>query len=338
LVAEERPLETTGFLVGPTTVVAMDPCVHPRFIKTIVVRQGARRSTARITAYGVDQWAFVLTLDQPIEGTRPIEFPTKGTEAPAALVSYYRQDGQMVRVALPWGGQYLETDSGRAFRVLEHQGVALSAQGKPVGLVMNHRLDTDNRWRGNPLTWKSLEAPAFAARLTDLEALTARTLVRVRLSFRSPKATPGQNPMRMRNRGDEESDESATERNELGVLLPGGRVAVLAALKSGVTARLERASIQREGKPPVPAKFIASLRDSEDRFDPSGRPHGAIAPAGRDRCAGRDPIGVFPRVADRRSAGGCATRGLPRAARSRGERHLPLHPRSGAVCVADHPS
>ena len=261
LVADERPLETTGFLVGPTTVVAMDPCVHPRFIKTIVVRQGAHRSTARITAYGVDQWAFVLTLDQPIAGTKPIEFPAKGTEAPAALVSYYRQDGQMVRVALPWGGQYLETESGKALRVLEHQGVALSAQGRPLGLVMNHRLDADNRWRGNPMAWKMIDATAFASQLKELESLTAQALVRVRLSFRSPKVTPGQNPMRARTRGDEESDESATERNELGVLLPGGRVAVLAALKSGLTARLERASIQREGKPPVTAKFIASLRD-----------------------------------------------------------------------------
>ena len=261
LVAEERPLETTGFLVGPTTVVAMDPCIHPRFIKAIVVRQGAHRSTARVTAYGVDQWSFVLTLDQPIPGAKPIEFPVKSAENPAALVSYYRQDGQMVRVALPWGGQYLETESGKAFRVLDHQGVAVSPQGRPLGLVMNHRLESDNRWRGNPMVWKSLEAPAFDARLKDLEALTAQTLVRVRLSFRSPKATPGQNPMRMRNRGDEESDDSATERNELGVLLPGGRVAVLAALKSGVTARLERMSIQREGKPPVSAKFVASLRD-----------------------------------------------------------------------------
>jgi len=261
LVAEERPLETTGFLVAPTTVVAMDPCVHPRFIKTIVVRQGSHRSTARVTAYGVDQWAFVLTLDQPIEGAKPIEFPTKGSDSPAALVSYYRQDGQMVRVALPWGGQYLETESGKSLRVLEHQGVALSAQARPLGLVMNHRLDADNRWRGNPLAWKSLDAAAFAGQLKELESLTARTLVRVRLSFRSPKATPGQNAMRMRNRGDEESDDSATERNELGVLLPGGRVAVLAALKSGVTARLERSSIQREGKPPIPAKFVASLRD-----------------------------------------------------------------------------
>jgi len=261
LVADERPLETTGFLVGPTTVVAMDPCVHPRFIKTIVVRQGAHRSTARITAYGVDQWAFVLTLDQPIAGTKPIEFPVKSTEAPAALVSYFRQDGQMVRVALPWGGQYLETESGKALRVLEHQGVALSAQGHPLGLVMNHRLDADNRWRGNPMAWKMIDATAFASQLKELESLTAQALVRVRLSFRSPKVTPGQNPMRARTRGDEESDESATERNELGVLLPGGRVAVLAALKSGLTARLERASIQREGKPPVTAKFIASLRD-----------------------------------------------------------------------------
>ena len=111
------------------------------------------------------------------------------------------------------------------------------------------------------MAWKMIDATAFASQLKELESLTAQALVRVRLSFRSPKVTPGQNPMRARTRGDEESDESATERNELGVLLPGGRVAVLAALKSGLTARLERASIQREGKPPVTAKFIASLRD-----------------------------------------------------------------------------
>lgn len=265
LVAEERPLETTGFLVGPTTVVAMDPCVHPRFIRSIVVRRGENRSTARVTAYGVQQWAFVLTLDQPIAGTRPLAFPAKGSkasEAPAGLVGYHRQDGQMVRVVLPFGGQFLQTESGQAFRVLDHQGLAVSATGRPLGLVMNHRLDTDQRWRGHPLDWKMIDAAGFTGRLKELEELTARTLVRVRLSFRSPKATPGQNPMRMRTRGDEEADDSATERNELGVLLPGGRVAVLAALRSGITARLERASIQRDGgQPSVPAKFVASLRD-----------------------------------------------------------------------------
>jgi len=264
LVAEERPLETTGFLVGPTTVVAMDPCVHPRFIQSITVRQGKGRTSARISAYGVDQWAFVLTLDEPIAGTRPLTFPakgSKGSEAAAGLVGYHRQDGQMVRVVLPFGGQFLQTESGKAFSVLDHQGLAVSAAGRPLGLVMNHRMDTEQRWRGQPLDWKWIDAAAFAGQLQELEALTARTLVRVRLSFRSPKATPGQNPMRMRTRGDEEADDSATERNELGVLLPGGRVAVLAALRSGVTARLERASIQREGKPPVPAKFVASLRD-----------------------------------------------------------------------------
>ena len=60
-------------------------------------------------------------------------------------------------------GVFLETESGKALRVLEHQGVALSARGHPLGLVMNHRLDADNQWRGNPLAWKMIDATAFAA-------------------------------------------------------------------------------------------------------------------------------------------------------------------------------
>ncbi|NBP24939.1 MAG: hypothetical protein EBU81_10420, partial [Proteobacteria bacterium] len=45
LVAEERPLETTGFLVGPTTVVAMDPsplaveAVQGRTVRTLASSQ-----------------------------------------------------------------------------------------------------------------------------------------------------------------------------------------------------------------------------------------------------------------------------------------------------------
>lgn len=262
LVSEERPLETSGFLVAADTVIAMDPCVHPRFIKTITVRYGTASTTAQVSAYAVDQWSMVLKLDRPILGTTPISFHGKLAETPVGVVNFYRQDGQLIRALLPFGGQFIETPEGSKHRVTEHQGVAVTADGKAVGLVMNHRLDAGDKWRGSPLSWKTIKADEFASRLHDLDSLSEKTLVRVRLSFRSPKATAGQMQGRFRNRSaDEETDDNATERDAIGVVLPGGKVAVLMALKPAVTARLERVSIFAGGNSSVPAKFVASLRD-----------------------------------------------------------------------------
>jgi hypothetical protein len=263
LVSEERPLETSGYLVSADRVVAMDPCVHPRFIREIVVRQGEVRSRARVAGYYVDQWALVLALEKPLAGAIPLKFAPRGSENPAGLVNYYRQDGQMTRVLLPFGGQFIETPEGQRYRVTEHQGVAISGEGRPLGLVMNHRLEPNHSWRGDPLAWRMLKPEEFSATLKDLETLTAQTLVRVRLSFRSPKATPGQSQGgRFRGRGGDDSDEdNSTERDALGVVLAGGRVAVLATLKPSQTARLERMTVF-EGTPEgVPARFVATLRD-----------------------------------------------------------------------------
>src|SRR5687767_10532689 len=37
VVTEDRPFETTGFLVGENEVITADPVVHPRFVKKIAV-------------------------------------------------------------------------------------------------------------------------------------------------------------------------------------------------------------------------------------------------------------------------------------------------------------
>ncbi|MSU32333.1 MAG: hypothetical protein EXS25_06700 [Pedosphaera sp.] len=262
LVAEERPLETSGFLVTSNRVIAMDPCVHPRFIKGIIVRQGDRKTTAKVTGYFREHWALVLTLDQPVEGSVPLHFETGRSAVPSGLVSYFRQDGQMIRALLPFGGQWIETPEVKQFRVSEHEGVAVAADGKVLGLVLNHRLDSAESWRGNPLLWAQISGEEFSSRLKTLEEMTSRTLVRVRLSFRSPKATPGQTQARFRGRNEEESeDETATERDVLGVVLSGGKVAVLVSMKPSTTARLEHILVFPGGSEGIAATFEASLRD-----------------------------------------------------------------------------
>ena len=287
LIAEERPLETCGYLVARDQVVAMDPCVHPRFIESIVLRQGTNTVRAQVAGYYRDHWAMLLRLDAPLAGASPIRFAGRGKANPAGVVTFFRQDAQMTKVLLPFGGPLIQTEEGRRYRVTDNQGVAVSADGEALGLVMNHRSDPDNAWRGDPLRWEKLDPKAFSEALGRIEAQTRRSLLRVRLSFRSPKATPGmQGGGRFRGRGGEEGEEeNATERDCLGVVLGDDRVAVLASLKPNVTARLERIAVFAEDGTSEPATFEASLKDLGVLVVRTAKPVGAKLTASRTHPA-----------------------------------------------------
>ncbi|MFM7100533.1 MAG: hypothetical protein ACKO3N_05130, partial [Verrucomicrobiota bacterium] len=259
LVLEERPLETTGFLVAPGVVAAMDPTIHPRFVRAIHVRHGTNETTARPMAWGRDDWMVLLQLDRPLPDTRPLRF---GPGKPASVATYYRLDGDMVVELLPFGGRLQKPDRQGLHRVADSQGVALSAAGQAVGLVLSRRLPLDDSWLGSPLRWPLVGADEYQAALAGLRGTTRDTFLRVRLSFRSPSTpAPG---MRGRSRfgnDDGDDDEAATERDVLGLALPGNRVLVLAQLKPSTTARLERVMVHPAGAAGMPARFVASLRD-----------------------------------------------------------------------------
>jgi serine protease Do len=262
LVLEERPLETSGFLVGAQEVVAMDPCVHPRFIKAITVRLGAASSTARVVAYARGQWAVRLALDQPLADSTPLTFLDQPTTDPLMVANYFRQDGQMIRMLMPFPSVIVETTAGTRWLSADNQGVAVTTAGKVAGIVMNRRLPADRSWQGPPSRWSWMTADEFSAALQSLETLTGKAAVRVRLSFRSPKANPNQMRERFRRNADDETDDQATERDVVGVALPGGRVAVLANIKPSITARLERTTVfAGSDSDGVPAKFVASLKE-----------------------------------------------------------------------------
>jgi len=258
VVAEERPLETTGFLIAPDRVVAMDWTVHPRFIKGIRVRSSAGQANAKVEGYGVDHWAVFLRLDAPLAGASPFKF---GSGKPAAVGTLYRLEAQMVRELLPFPSRLQQAPDGATWRVVENQGVVVARDGTPLGVLFNRRLPTDDSWQGSPARWPWLAKAEYDARLDRLGKAAGQTLVRARLSFRSPKATPGQARFRFPNAMQDTDEEDSTERDVVGVVLAPQRVALLAALKPATTARLQKITLHPATGPAIAASFVASLKD-----------------------------------------------------------------------------
>src|ERR1041385_2830409 len=73
-VRDERPLETVGFLLSPTTVVTEDIETHPRFIKSVSVRFGGQLVTAQMRSYVKDNNAVMLELTEPLKEAKPMVF------------------------------------------------------------------------------------------------------------------------------------------------------------------------------------------------------------------------------------------------------------------------
>ena len=255
LVEEERPLEIAGFLLSPTRVIAQDVKIHERFVKRIAVRFGKRAVEARPAGYVKDRDAMFLELAEPLKDARPLAFDAK-KDRPYLLVTYGFDDGRWRIGVKPFGGEVWATaEPERRFRLVPDTGLIVTADGVPVGMAMTNEVPLDDGWKGSPLEWPAYTAEKMAKLVTDLESRTDQSLLRVSLSFRSPKA---QERDRARYQRDEEV---GTEQNVTGVQIDEETVLVLAGLPPKVTARLERIQVHPVKGEPIPAKFAHTLKD-----------------------------------------------------------------------------
>lgn len=280
LVQEERPLETPGFLISPTRVVAPDPMIHPRFVKSVVVRFGDRAADVRPAAYARAQGAVFLDLAEPLPGAAPLAFAADAPP-PYRAVTYQADDGIWTISARGLSGLVSVSEKGRRFSSAPAPSLIVDEKGKPVAVSVSGELPVDGSWKVSPAEWPSLDAAGMAKALEAMDAAAQQGLPRVNLRFRSPKAQPG-NMYRRFHSSDEES-EGATERHVVGVLLDERQILVLSNLKKGVTARLEQVIVHFPGGEPVPAKFSRTLADYGAFVATLEKPaKGAIAFSGKD--------------------------------------------------------
>ncbi|MBL9031650.1 MAG: hypothetical protein JNM80_08070 [Phycisphaerae bacterium] len=257
LLQQQRPDERTGFVLGPDRVVTTDPLVNERFVKSITVRAGDRRIGAKVEGYARAQNAVFLRLAEPLPGVRPLTFATRS--------------GSLLGIThARWDGQWLIGVSGLPTRVtvgLDRRYTRVSApllitdgEGAAVGLTFTGELDLDGAWRGDPAAWPSLDAAGYGKAIERLRASSDRSVLRVSLSFRSPKSGSG-TPGRFSHFGGMGDDDGATEWHGSGILIEPSTVLVLAGLKPKVTARLEAITVHLGDGSESTAAFDGTLAD-----------------------------------------------------------------------------
>ena len=256
MLEEERPLEVAGVAIGERQILVPDMLMHPRFVKRIDVCFGDQKVEAKPSALLRDGYAAYLELSAPLKGLRPLTFDASKA-GPYLSVMYYKEYGAWTIGVSPLSLSAIITDSGR--RMLCNDApvqLVVAKCGTPVSMIAMSRLPVDDSWKGSPAAWTKVDMTAMQKTLADLEASTGRSILRVQLSFRSPKKDASRARYH-RGGGDDES----AERNVLGVLLDEKTVLVLVNMPAKTTARLEQITVHGPSAEPVKAAFKGTLKD-----------------------------------------------------------------------------
>lgn len=256
-IEEERPAEASGFLISDTRVVTADPRIQSRFIKEIGVRFGDQTVKATPIAYGVDQSAVILELDRPLDGATPLDMKAS-SDGPYWVVTYGTNNGYWTTDVRSLPSRVTTPGDGRSLIALPSGCLIVDRHGRAAGMTMNYEIPADDSWKGSPETWRQLSTKQMESRLSELAERADLTVLRVALSFRSPKKNLADR-YSASYYGDEEADE--TERNVTGVVVDESTILVLANLKPKVTARLERVRVYPASGDAVEASFVGTLKD-----------------------------------------------------------------------------
>ncbi|PYI88657.1 MAG: hypothetical protein DME26_03070 [Verrucomicrobia bacterium] len=254
-VREERPMQTAGFLLAPRLVVTEDIQMNSRFIKEINVRFGNQLIPAKFQSYAKENNAVILELNEAFTSAKPMVFD-RDAKPPYFTVTYIFENGSWQIGVKPFGGLVAAPELESPFLSGPPAGAVVDGSGKGVGFCFDGELSVDGSWKGSPLQWPAVSAGELQTLFGKLEKTSAQALMRVSLSFRSPKTTP-----LIRYSMEQDPEESKTERNVVGALVGETKILLLAHLKPKTTARLQRILVYPPEGEPVPAKFFCTLKD-----------------------------------------------------------------------------
>ncbi|MFN7139102.1 MAG: PDZ domain-containing protein [Limisphaerales bacterium] len=256
LVKKEQPLSSGGFVISAKQVVSQDIQTHPRFIKSIRVRQGETLVPAKIAAYATEHNAVILELSESLPTAKPLKFDAQKS-GPYFALQYQPLNGQWNVNLTPITAKVVVPEHSAPFIGLSSAALIVDKSGTPVGASFKDQLPLDNSWRGAPdKNWTLVNAATMDQQLSKLTKAADQSLVRVMLNFRSAKPA---------DRNDRfsrfEREENETEKNVVGVVIGANKVLILEDLKPKVTARLQRITVFATDGKAIPAKFEASIKD-----------------------------------------------------------------------------
>jgi serine protease Do len=258
LILQERPFETEGFLVAPDKVICDDILIHPRFIKDVHVRAGEEVVKARFCAWGRARAYAMLELAEPLKKARPLVFDAS-KKGPYLAVGYSQFNAEWTVSAGPLQQVASITEKGRRFVSGPANALVTDRDGVPVGLLVDRQMPADANWKGSPLDWPVVSAGEMDKTLKSVEALSQRGILRVSMSFRSPRKSVQRASRYSAYAPGEDAENDSTERNVIGVLVAKQKMLVLADLTPKVTARLEKIMVHPPKGPAVAARFDGTL-------------------------------------------------------------------------------
>ncbi len=257
VIREERPSESSGFLISPTLVVTDDPGVHPRFIKQIQVRHGDQVVDAAPFSYSIYGNVLILELESPLDDRKPLTFGAKVGQ-PAYCASYYRSDGVWQLHLRPVRRELALTDDGLLKERGYQSNLFMDREGRPIAFCEKSDLPIDEVWKASPMERPQLSQADYDTVLKKIEGAADLCLPRIELSFRSPRQGTS-DPFGMGYYGQEE--ESETEWHGTGLLLDDQMVLIPASFKRDRTARLEKILVHTMDGQTVEGVFAGSLKD-----------------------------------------------------------------------------
>ena len=240
-VSEERPREVAALLVADDKVLAPDMMIHPRFIKSIAVRFGDSVVAAEPAACATDRNAVILKLAGPLTGAKPVVFDATRKGPYFSVAHSLREDEWVTNVRGAPAGLAI-TERGREYQPALGCWLIVDGDGGAVGVCSGGRLDIKGTWKGSPLDWPVRTADEMAALVAKTEQRARQGLLRVALSFRSPKKSAD-----AMGGSDGSGSDGKAEQNVVGMLIDDHTIVVLANLKPKVTARLERIAVHTGG-------------------------------------------------------------------------------------------
>ncbi|MBS0188523.1 MAG: PDZ domain-containing protein [Planctomycetes bacterium] len=256
IMKEERPAAVGGFLVAPDRVFTAELALHPRFVKSIVIKLGDEAVPASVDGYLEAEPGMFLRLERPLAGGKPLVFSTSSGE-PAVGIRYVKVDGEWTILATPTPGGVMVSESGKAASRGAGNTLLLDRSDAPITILSGGHLPVDGSWRIDPSQKKIVSAVQWKDIIARVSALAERQIPRVHIQFRSPTAETG----RRRNMHSDDNERVDTDWYGEGLLLGDKEILIPIGFDPKTTARLEKITVHFPDGTQKVARFSGTLRD-----------------------------------------------------------------------------
>lgn len=254
-ISQQKPVLLPGFVVADNKVITQNAGLRPEWVNRIEVRFQGNAVPAAVSAFFPDENAVELTLAEPAEGLRPIDFAAEPGEPRNA---FYVVNEDSVRVC---GVNAIATQDVKYNVTLDFQYLSCSAntllvdeKQQPVALSFKAVRKTGMDFVV-PTAWRRLSVEEYWGQDEALHRKLQDCAYPVTITLEEEKK-----PKDYRTRYFSDDDENSTTFETYGLLLKSGELLVFQQFTPMQTARLSKIVVTLPDGKETSAAFVGSVR------------------------------------------------------------------------------